>query len=279
MPPSWIPDWSALTANALAVNVPHGDGYVYLIADSHLGGAAAPVEPFIAMLDALEMPRAVVFLGDLFTVWLAPPKYREPTAQRVLDAFGALRDRGAHTVFVVGNREFFLPATAQEAQIWGIPFDTIVPGAAVLSWAGRTYGLTHGDLVNRRDAQYLRWRRLSRSRPFAALFLAMPGGLALRLSRALERSLAQTNREIKIQYPVDELEAFARAVLPGLDGFFIGHFHRDETITVPGLSAALRIVPDWHARRTVLRLHPGGAVERLRFGGAENKKFRPDTGR
>jgi len=27
---------------------------------------------------------------------------------------------------------------------------------------GRRYGLTHGDLVNRRDAQYLRWRRFSR---------------------------------------------------------------------------------------------------------------------
>lgn len=263
----WMPDWSTLTANALAVNVPRGGGFVYLIADSHLGGPAAPIEPFIAMLGGLEQPSAVVFLGDLFTVWLAPPKYREPAAQRVLDAFGALREQGARTVFVVGNREFLLPATSETARAWGIPFDAIVPGAAVLAWAGRAYGLTHGDLVNRRDTQYLRWRRLSRSRAFTTLFQAMPGGLARRLARVLERSLAQTNREIKIQYPVDELEAFARAVLPGLDGFFIGHFHRDETITVPGLSATLRIVPDWHARRTVLRLYPGGIVERLQFGG------------
>jgi UDP-2,3-diacylglucosamine hydrolase len=251
---------------ALAVTVPEGKGFVYLVADSHLGSPAAPIEPFIEMLGALEQPRAVVFLGDLFTVWLAPPKYREPAAQKVLDAFGALQSQEVSTVFIVGNREFFLPAATETLRRWKIPFDAVAPGAAVLSWAGRRYGLTHGDLVNRRDAQYLRWRKLVRSRLFSALFLAMPAGPARRIARALEQSLAQTNREIKIQYPADELDAFARAVLPGLDGFFIGHFHQDRIISVPGMSAVLRIVPDWHARRTVLRLHNGGDVERLRFG-------------
>jgi UDP-2,3-diacylglucosamine pyrophosphatase LpxH len=216
------------------------------------------------MLERLERPRVVVFMGDLFTVWLAPPKYREPVAQRVMDGFAALRSRGARTVFVVGNREFFLPRSPAEAQRWGLPFDAIVPGAAVLTWGGRRYGFTHGDLVNRRDAQYLKWRRLSRSRAFEALFRAMPAALARRIARRLERSLATTNREIKIQYPEDELRAFAQAVLPGLDGFFIGHFHRDEVIAAPGLSATLRIVPDWHARKVLLRLGEGGAVEYVR---------------
>lgn len=264
MPAPWLPDWSALMAKAQPLAVPPGEGFVYLVADSHLGDLRAPAEPFIAMLRSLDRPRAVVFLGDLFTVWLAPPKYREPMPQQVLEAFGELRAKGVQTVFVVGNREFFLPKAAT-AQRWGIPFDAIVPGAAVLSWAGRRYGLTHGDLVNRRDTQYLKWRWVSHSWPFAAIFRAMPAGLARRIARKLERSLAQTNREIKIQYPGDELGAFAQAVLPGLDGFFIGHFHRDEVIAVPTHRATLRIVPDWHARKTVLRLHPGGRVEHVGF--------------
>jgi len=270
-----MPDWSALMARALPVAVPGGEGFVYLVADSHLGTVPpgspggdwrAPPEPFIAMLAQLERPKAVVFLGDLFTVWLAPPKYREPMSQRVLDAFGTLHRKGVATVFVVGNREFFLPGSGTAAQKWGIPFDTIVPGAAVLSWAGRRYGISHGDLASRIDIPYLKWRWFSRSWPFAALFRAMPAALARRIARKLERSLAQTNREIKVQYPEADLHAFAQAVVPGLDGFFIGHYHRDEVFPVPGTTATLRIVPDWHARKTVLRLSADGTVEYVRFG-------------
>jgi UDP-2,3-diacylglucosamine hydrolase len=266
MPAPWMPDWSALVADAVPIALPESDGFVYLVADSHLGDLRAPPEPFIAMLRRLERPRAVVFMGDLFTIWLAPPKYREPMPQQILDAFSVLRGKGVRTVFVVGNREFFLPRAATAAQRWGIPFDAIVPGAAVLSWAGRRYGLTHGDLVNRRDSQYLKWRWVSHSWLFEALFRAMPAALARRIARKLERSFAQTNREIKIQYPEDELGAFAQAVLPGLDGFFIGHFHRDEVIAVPNMSATLCIVPDWHARRTVLRISPDGKVAHVGFG-------------
>jgi UDP-2,3-diacylglucosamine hydrolase len=257
----WMPDWAALMKHALPIDLPPGDGYLYLIADSHLGDRRAPPGEFVAMLRGLERPRAVVFLGDLFTVWLAPPKYREPVAQEVLAGFQSLRDRGAYTVFVVGNREFFLPRSAAEAQRWGLPFDAIVPGAAVLTWAGRRYGLTHGDLASRHDLPYLKWRWLARSWPFEAAFRAMPAGLARRIARRLERSLATTNREIKIQYPAEDLQAFAQAVVPGLDGFFIGHFHRDEVIVVPGQTAALRIVPDWHARKVVLRVEVGGEVK------------------
>ena len=60
-------------------------------------------------------------------------------------------------------------------------------------------------------------------------------------------------------------QAFAAAVLDGLDGFFIGHFHRDETLRVPGHDATLRIVPDWFSRKQVLRLHPDGRQELLTF--------------
>src|SRR5262245_43934389 len=134
MPAPWMPDWSALMAAAVPIAVPEGEGFVYLVADSHLGDLRAPPEPFIAMLRGLEGPRAVVFMGDLFTVWLAPPKYREPMPQQILDAFGEVRARGAQTVFVVGNREFFLPSAPAAAQRWGIPFDAIVPGAGVLAW-------------------------------------------------------------------------------------------------------------------------------------------------
>jgi UDP-2,3-diacylglucosamine hydrolase len=262
-----MPDWTALMRQARTIALPMapsgGPGSVYFVADAHLGAAAAPAPEFAAMLRGLQDARAVVFMGDLFQVWLALPKYWDDSARAVLEGFRALQAAGTRTIFVVGNREFFLPRSAEAERRRALPFDAIVPEAAVLTWAGRRYGLTHGDLVNRRDAQYLKWRRLSRSPAFEALFRAMPGGVARRIAQQLERALSTTNREIKIQYPADELGAFAQAVLPGLDGFFIGHFHRDEVIAAPGTAAALRIVPDWLSRKLLLRMAPDGTVERV----------------
>jgi len=265
--PAWLPDWPALLREApeIALPPPEADrpGWVYFVADSHLGDARATVPEFAAMLGRLRDARAVVFLGDLFQVWLALPQVWDAPARAVLDAFRALQAGGTRTVFVVGNREFFLPRTPAAVQTRGLPFDAIVPGAAVLTWAGRRYGITHGDVISLRDTRYLKWRHFARSRAFEAVFRALPGGLARRIARKLERALATTNREIKIQYPAEELHAFARLALPTVHGYFIGHFHRDETLSVPGVSATLRIVPDWFSRKTVLRLGSAGEVEAL----------------
>jgi len=271
--PAWMPDWTALMREARPIALPEtpgmtpdGLGPVYLVADSHLGDARASVPEFVAMLRSLAPASAVVFMGDLFQVWLALPKYWDAQARAVLDGFRVLQAAGTRTIFVVGNREFFLPRTPGDARARGLPFDAIVPGAAVLTWAGRRYGLTHGDVISLRDTQYLKWRHFSRGRAFEALFRAMPGGVARRIARRLERAMSTTNREIKIQYPAEELRAFARLALPGLDGFFVGHFHRDEVISAPGQTAALRIVPDWFSRKTVLRLRRDGEVERVTAG-------------
>ena len=261
----WRPDWRRLMAEAPELPLAGDDGFVYLVADSHLGDVLAPTEGFLAMLEQLPQARLLVLLGDLCKVWLALPKFWDRQAHALMAGLAALRARGVPVWFVVGNREFFLPRDAAQAQRRGLPFDAIVPDAGVLCWAGRRYGLTHGDLVNRHDAQYLKWRRVARSRPMEAAFRAIPGPLARRLAERLERSLAGTNQAIKIRYPAEELAAFAATVLPGLDGFYIGHFHRDETLRPPDSAAALRIVPDWHARKQVLRLAPDGSSALLHF--------------
>lgn len=261
----WQPDWRAMMELAPELRVDARDGYVYLIADSHLGDRRAPPEAFLAMLERLHEACLLIFMGDLFKVWLALPKYWDRQARALMTGFERIRAGGVPIWFVVGNREFFLPRDAASARARGLPFDAIIHDAAVMRWETRRYGLSHGDLVNRRDAQYLKWRRLARSGAFEAVFRAIPGPLARRIAAGLERTLASTNQEIKITYPAGELEAFAATVLTGLDGYFIGHFHRDEEIRVPGQDAALRIVPDWFSRKRVLRLDREGNAETLAF--------------
>jgi UDP-2,3-diacylglucosamine pyrophosphatase LpxH len=267
--PSWMPDWRKLMEEAPEIAVPPGEGFVYLIADSHLGDARAPTGEFFAMLSQLPQARLVVFLGDLFKVWLAMPKFWDRHTREILDGFANLRASGVPILFVVGNREFFLPADPATAHRRGLPFDHIVNGACVLRWGELRWGMTHGDVVNRRDHRHLKWRRISRSRAFEAVFKSMPGWLARNIANRLERAMAGANRDIKVQYPLDELQAFGAEVMGGLDGFFLGHFHRDEVIAVPGNKAPLRIVPDWHSRKIVLRLDRSGAITPVPFSSSQ----------
>lgn len=276
---SWRPDWKAMMQRApeLALELPinadadadtgagAGGKYVYLVADSHLGDERALPEEFLAMLEGLPEAGLIVLLGDLFKVWLALPKFWEQSARELMAGLARIRKRGTRLWFVVGNREFFLPRQAGAARRMGIPFDEIVHEAAILQWEGRRYGMTHGDLANREDSQYLKWRKFSRGFLLEGLFRAMPGPVARGVAARLERMLASTNQEIKIQYPETELQAFAATVLEGLDGYFIGHFHREDVLTPSPGGPSLRIVPDWFSRRKVLRLRPDGVVETLEF--------------
>ncbi len=268
--PRWLPDWRKLMAEALQVTLdPEGEGYVYLIADSHLGDRRAPSGEFFSMLEALPHAKLVVFLGDLFKVWLALPKFWDEEVRGILGGFENLRRRGTPILFVMGNREYFLPRNGAGAAARALPFDYIAQGACILTWGKRRYGMTHGDVINRKDHRHLKWRWITRGFWFEWLFRAMPGPLARAVAEWLERAAGKTNREIKITYPLEEIEAFAATALPGLDGFFVGHFHRDETISLEAGGPVLRIVPDWHSRRTVLRLDAAGELVPIHFGQAE----------
>ena len=67
--PAWMPDWNKMMDEAPEISVPPGEGYVYLIADSHLGDQRAPSSEFFKMLEELEQARMVVFMGDLYNTF------------------------------------------------------------------------------------------------------------------------------------------------------------------------------------------------------------------
>ena len=262
---SWMPDWQALRAAAPVIEAGTGGGYVYFITDAHLGDAQSPPEPFLKMLAQLPDAETVVFMGDLFKVWLALPKFRTAAVHEVLAGFQGLREAGAKILFVMGNREFLLPRDPESAAGRALPFDHVIPGMCILHWAGHRYGLTHGDIINRRDRSYLRWRGLSRRKSVELAFRAMPGVLARWIAYKLEAALAKRNLEFKIALPQDELEAFAEAMAADLDGFLVGHFHRDQSFGGGGRREFLRIVPDWMSRKTVLRMDDSGRLKALHF--------------
>lgn len=258
---------------ATVIDLADPSGFVYLLADPHLGHHKAPGGTFLHHLSQLPQARMLVLMGDLFMVWLAAPKFWDESIRAVIAGLATLREQGTRIVMVAGNRDYLLPRDGEKARSMGLPFDEVVHGAGLLHWGGRRIGITHGDLVNREDHQYLRWRHYSRSAPVSLLFRAMPGFAANALAKRLERSLAGTNREIKIQYPASELAAFAGVVTEAVDSFYIGHFHLDRIILPPQSRTPLRIVPDWLSSKSVLRIDAQGEESLLSFEDGDQEEL------
>ncbi len=247
----------------LAINDPYGN--LYIVADSHLDHLDVPYGEFIEMLNMLARPQMLVCLGDLFRIWLAPPKFWTDSQRRVMVAFSRLRERGCEVVFVAGNREMLLPRNLNGIREQRLPFDYLSTGEWRLEWCGLKCAFIHGDTINTRDVQYLRWRAISHSTLFEALFHAMPGPLARWIARSLEKLLSRTNREYKIEFPEAEIRRFAESVLEQADLCFVGHFHLDREIRAGQRPGIVRLTPDWLTRRALLRMKPAGDLKTLYF--------------
>ena len=244
---------------------------LYIVSDSHLDQDTAPYEEFITMLSSLENPGALVCLGDLFKVWLALPQFWLSMHEQVMAAFEILRSRGVVVIFVVGNREVLFPRKWNETWEKKFPFTHLVHDECRVEWRARRYGFIHGDSINRQDLNHLRWRKIVRSHGFEWFFRAMPGPLARWVADHLEQTLAQSNFKYKSSFPQNEVENFAKDVLDDVDWYFVGHFHQDHQIHLPGKRGILRIVPDWMSQRTILQINPAGHVRTLHF---QNGAFR-----
>ena len=245
------------------------EGHLYIVADSHLDLVQAPCSEFVEMLDALPEAQALVCLGDLFKVWLALPKFWTNTHREVMDAFRKQRDKGVEVVFIAGNREKLLPREGGVNLRDPFPFTRLSLSDWRMNWGSLRLAFIHGDTINSRDLQYLRWRAVSNSSPFEAVFRVMPGPMARWIAERLEALLSKTNRELRIEFPEDEVLRFAETHLQGLDHYFVGHFHLDLEIRIDNHPGSLRLVPDWLGTRRILRIDPQGRQAALHFSGGE----------
>src|SRR5438093_4640823 len=186
--------------------MPTPDAPVALLGDAHLREGDAEVPAFVRFVDALPRDiRTLAILGDLFSVWIGSADLLRPHHRDVIDALTRLRERGCALVYVEGNHDYFLERLYARTL-----FDRFSTDVLDLRLAGRRAHLAHGDLVNRRDRQYLAWRALSKSRPFFAAFGLLPASLRLGISDRLEERLATTNLEFRRGFPLAECEAYAR---------------------------------------------------------------------
>lgn len=220
---------------------------MYIISDCHIDGTTAPrFFDMLAQLATRDEP--VVFLGDIFELWIALPGYEEPHHQRLLAWVDERRAQGVEIGWIEGNHEFYV------AQRYGDRF----------SWAtDRVHredncSLAHGDLVNRHDRNYLRFRALIRSGAARVVMLALGRlGIGPRLATRLKQGLKHTNHDFRKALPATELAAYAaREFSTGARQVIVGHFH-DHFIHTGEEGRVLQVAPAWERDETILRIKEG----------------------
>lgn len=227
------------------------------IGDVHLDCGDDDLPSFLAFLETLAARAGhLVFLGDLFNLWIGVRGLERPHQTAVLDRLAGARDRGVVLTYVEGNRDYRV-ASGRAADV----FHRIATEALDLEWAGRRLHVAHGDLVNVADRQYRSWRRISRSRPFWTLVGILPSRSRLRLAERLERKMRTTNLRMKRSFPEERVLAYGAAALrSGCDAVVLGHFHEEHRIEAAEPPGSIFVLPDWKSSRRYLRVGPEGAI-------------------
>jgi len=212
-----------------------------IITDAHVSKTNGNHATFFEMLEFFEGSRQdLIFLGDIFDLWFALPRYENDIHHKFVEW---CRGQKMHRTigFLEGNHEFYLAAKRAQDFSW----------CSADAWYRDDSGslFVHGDQVNRRDRNYLVFRKLLRNRMTQFILNYLPFGP--RVAKAVKRLLKQTNHEFKINFPREEIEVFAESrFAEGAGPIFMGHFHREYIYRCPD-SKSLYILPDWFSTQKV----------------------------
>lgn len=219
-----------------------------VIADSHLGSTENDVELMIQYIDTLN-PREneLIFLGDLFHIWAAPVKYHSGSVIQLLDAIKSFNDNGGISHLVVGNRDIFFQEHPLHNLSPSLPFHSISKEFLKLNRNGKRLFFHHGDTVNSKDTQYLRWRKIVRSKLFQLCFKLIPAAKVKKIMKDAELAFKTTNKAFRITFPEQEWSRFLKETYQKYqpDFLFIGHFHPEEPVITEWKSLKGVVVPDW----------------------------------
>lgn len=207
------------------------------VTDAHVAPRLGNVDAFFEMLSLLAQTQEdVVFMGDIFDLWIGLKRYEGPEHRRFVAWCRTERVR-RRIGFVEGNHEFFVVQRHRDAFTWS--------DGAELQPAETGILVVHGDLINRNDLNYLRFRKWSKTQAVRALVWLLPFGATL--VERLKKKLKKTNKAFRIHLPEDELAAFAAARLePGVRRILVGHFHH-EYVVAGATGGCLNVLPDWYA--------------------------------
>lgn len=234
-------------------------GDLVFVGDVHLDRDDAHLEAFLSFLDDLRPTVGrVVFMGDLFNVWIGRRELEQPHQRAVVERLASMRRDGIVIRYIEGNRDYRI----EDAYV-GQALDDSTAGGIEESIGGRRLYAIHGDLANPRDRLYRTWRWVSRS-PLAWMILrGIPRRRRMRFVEGLEERLRRANLDFKQEFPETDVRAYAEGFFGrGYDAVVLGHFHveKDLAATPPSSPGRILVLPEWKEGRRYLRVTARGKI-------------------
>ncbi len=200
-----------------------------IVADCHARDEASEeFRQFLRHIDGGKQP--IVFLGDIFDLWIALPQYEKSIHRYFLDW---CRHQRCEVGWVDGNREYFVASVYRESFAWatdsGIVRDHV--------------HFCHGDLINAKETTYRIFRRIARSGGMYATFRMLPFGP--KCAMLAKRMMKRTNAKCRQSLPLDSLRDHAEKVLrDNVNLAVTGHFHQSRRFEY-GQKSSVILAPPW----------------------------------
>ena len=212
-----------------------------IITDSHVSKTNGNHATFFKMLEALEKnDQDLIFLGDIFDLWIALPRYEKDIHH---DFISWCHDQKRYRTigYMEGNHEYYLSEEKAQAFTW----------CSKDAWWRDDSGalFVHGDQINRKDRNYLTFRKLTKSHAVKFIIRYIPFGP--NVIDSIKSGLKKTNKEFRLHLPRKEIEYFAESRFSeGVDTIFAGHFHQEHLYCNRDLKN-MYLLPDWFSTQKV----------------------------
>ena len=195
-----------------------------MIADAHLT-CLKPEDDFFRMLDAVaRLPGdvGIIFLGDVFDLWIALRGYENDEHRRFLDWCRREKTK-RKIVFLEGTHEFFVAKTYRDAFTYSGE-DMYQDG--LLQWL-------HGDRINKEDHGYAFLRFILRNSLMRGFLWLIGPTFGPALAHYVRERLRTTNQVHKHYFPEPHALRYLTSCPPD-SVVFAGHFHDRVTKTSDG---------------------------------------------
>jgi UDP-2,3-diacylglucosamine hydrolase len=210
---------------------------VRFISDVHLGGEEW--EKLARLKRALEGPKEIVLLGDVFEYWVGARQIEVPTYAALAAHLASLTRAGVSIEFVAGNRDFMVDR--RFARATGVKL--LGRTARRELGAYRTH-LEHGDFLFNKNYKHAAYRRLERFELLREAVMDSPAWVL----RAIGRSMRRISDRPALRWSEEDLLGRAgRIFASGVDALVCGHIHQPQVITreVGGKPRTLMVLGDW----------------------------------
>lgn len=224
---------------------------VLFISDLHLDASRpAATACFLRFLqnEALAAQRLYI-LGDLFEAWIGDDD-TDPHHQQVCAALAAYTGRGKLCYFMPGNRDFLLGQTFLNASGMLLLHDP-----SLISIAGTSLVITHGDLLCIDDHSYQRFRRIVRNPRVQRIYASLPFSLRcwiVGLARRRSQSAAGSKRPEIMDVNTRAVNRLLRH--SGVSRILHGHTHRPgiHRFDLDGKPTLRIVLGDWYTQGSIV---------------------------